>query len=217
MRFSAPPHRDKEWAMAELYLLTPPRIDAGFVKTFETTLRAGAVSAVQIRLKGHGLEETLQLAPPLIAAARRAGATVIMNDDPHLAAKLGCDGVHIGQEDGSLADARAAMGKDALVGVTCHDSRHLAMVAGERGADYVAFGAVYSSATKTPKTSAPLELFTWWRELFELPSVAIGGITVDNAGPVIAAGADYLAVCGGIWSHEQGPEHACEAFSSLLG
>ena len=203
--------------MAELYLLTPPRIDADFVHTFTATLNAGSVAAVQIRLKDHGAEEVLALAPALIKAARKAGATVILNDDPALASKLGCDGVHVGQEDASIADARAAVGRTGLVGVTCHDSRHLAMVAGERGADYVAFGAVYGSATKTPKTSAPLELFTWWRELFELPSVAIGGITVDNAGPVIDAGADYLAVCGGVWSHEQGPEHACEAFSKLLG
>ena len=135
----------------------------------------------------------LRLAPPLIAAAKQAGATVMMNDDPAIASKLGCDGVHVGQADASIAEARAAVGKQGLVGVTCHDSRHLAMVAGERGADYVAFGAVYSSATKPPKFSAPLELFTWWRELFELPSVAIGGITVDNAAPVIEAGADYLA------------------------
>jgi thiamine-phosphate pyrophosphorylase len=202
--------------MAELYILTPPRIEAGFERTFAATLAAGAVAAVQIRLKDHPADEVTRLAPPLVAAARAAGATVILNDDPALAARLGCDGVHVGQGDASLAEARAAMGRDALVGVTCHDSRHLAMVAGEQGADYVAFGAVYGSATKTPKFSAPLELFTWWRELFELPSVAIGGITVDNAAPVIEAGADYLAVCAGIWSHEQGPEHACEAFSKLL-
>ncbi|MFW5659938.1 MAG: thiamine phosphate synthase [Oceanicaulis sp.] len=203
--------------MAELYILTPPRIEAGFERIFEATLKAGDVAAVQIRLKDHAPEAVLRLAPPLIAAAKSAGATVIMNDDPVIASKLGCDGVHIGQQDASLADARAAVGRNGLVGVTCHDSRHLAMVAGERGADYVAFGAVYASATKTPKFSAPLELFTWWREVFELPSVAIGGITVDNAAPVIEAGADYLAVCGGIWSHEQGPEYACEAFSTLLG
>lgn len=202
--------------MAELYILTPPRIEPGFEKTFAATLAAGEVAAVQIRLKDHAPDEVLRLAPPLIEAAKAAGATVILNDDPALASRLGCDGVHVGQSDAGVAEARAAVGRDALVGVSCHDSRHLAMVAGERGADYVAFGAVYPSATKPPKFSAPLELFTWWRELFELPSVAIGGVTVDNAAPVIAAGADYLAVCAGIWSHEQGPRHACEAFSKLL-
>ncbi len=202
--------------MTELYLLTPPRIDSGFEDLLARTLAAGRVAALQIRLKDHAPDEIRALAPGLIKAARARGVTVILNDDPQLAAALGCDGVHIGQEDASYSAARGAMGPKGLVGVTCHDSRHLAMLAGERGADYVAFGSVYATATKTPKTSAPLELISWWRELFELPCVAIGGITPDNAGPVIEAGADYIAVCAGVWSHPKGPEYACEAFSLLL-
>jgi thiamine-phosphate pyrophosphorylase len=141
---------------------------------------------------------------------------VILNDDPALAAKLGCDGVHIGQEDGSIRDARAVMGPKAIVGVTCHDSRHLAMTAGEQGADYVAFGAFFDTATKSPKTRADLDILVWWTELFELPCVAIGGITLENASGVIAAGADYIAVCGGVWSHPDGPEAACAGLSQLL-
>ncbi|MFW5661893.1 MAG: thiamine phosphate synthase [Oceanicaulis sp.] len=203
--------------MAELYLLTPPKIGPDFAATLDAVLAAGTVSAVQIRLKDHDRSEVERLAPGLIEVARKHGAAAILNDDPGLAARLGCDGVHIGQEDASYADARAAVGRDGVVGVTCHDSRHLAMVAGERGADYVAFGSLFSSVTKTPKTSAPLELLTWWRDLFEIPCVGIGGITPDNAARVIDAGADYLAVCGGIWSHEEGPEAACAAFSKLLG
>jgi thiamine-phosphate pyrophosphorylase len=202
--------------MAELYLITPPRIDAGFNDTLARTLDAGTVSALQLRLKDHSLEQVRQLAPALIETAQSRGVAVIMNDDPALAVELGCDGVHVGQEDASQKDARAAVGPKGIVGVTCHDSRHLAMLAGERGADYVAFGSVYETATKTPKSSAPLELFTWWRELFEIPSVAIGGITPDNAAPVIAAGADYLAVSGGVWNWPDGPESACAAFSHLL-
>lgn len=202
--------------MAELYILTPPRIEAGFNDTLARTLDAGRASALQLRLKDHSAADIRKLAPPLIQAAQSRGVTVIMNDDPQLAAELGCDGVHIGQEDAAYKDARAAVGPKGIVGVTCHDSRHLAMVAGERGADYVAFGAVYPTATKTPKSSAPLELFTWWRELFEIPSVAIGGITPDNAAAVIEAGADYLAVSGGIWNWPDGPESACAAFSQLL-
>ncbi len=202
--------------MAELYILTPPRIDDGFADTLAKTLDAGPVSALQLRLKDHAIEDIRQLAPALIKAAQSRGVAVIMNDDPALAAELGCDGVHVGQADASQQDARAAVGPKGVVGVTCHDSRHLAMVAGERGADYVAFGSVYETATKTPKSSAPLELFTWWRELFEIPSVAIGGITPDNAAAVIEAGADYLAVSGGIWNWPDGPESACAAFSRLL-
>jgi len=202
--------------MAELYLITPPRIDADFNATLARTLDAGTVLALQLRLKDHSVEEIRDLAPALIQTAQSRGVAVIMNDDPALAVELGCDGVHIGQEDANQKEARATVGPKGVVGVTCHDSRHLAMIAGERGADYVAFGSVYETATKTPKTSAPLELFTWWRELFEIPSVAIGGITPDNAAPVIAAGADYLAVSGGVWNWPDGPESACAAFSRLL-
>lgn len=202
--------------MAELYLLTPPRIDAGFAKTFAATLDAGDVSAVQIRLKDHSEAEIRQLAPALIDAAQTRGVAVLMNDSPQLAAALGCEGVHVGQQDASIKQARADLGPDALIGATCHDSRHLAMIAGEQGASYVAFGAVYPTTTKDAPTQAPLELFTWWRELFELPSVAIGGITPQNAGPIIEAGADYLAVSGGIWNGPDGPERACEAFCKLL-
>lgn len=202
--------------MAELYLLTPPRIDDAFAATLARTLDAGPVAALQIRLKGHDEAEIRTLAPGLIKAAHGRGVTVIMNDDPQLASELGCDGVHVGQTDAGVRQARADLGPKAVIGATCHDSRHLAMLAGEQGADYVAFGSVFETATKTPKSRAPLELFSWWRELFELPSVAIGGITPDNARPVVEAGADYLAVSGGIWNWPDGPERACEAFSHLL-
>jgi thiamine-phosphate pyrophosphorylase len=202
--------------MAELYLLTPPKIDAEFNKLLARTLDAGQVAALQIRLKDHSRSETEALAPALIKTAQDSGVSVIMNDDPQLAHTLGCDGVHIGQDDASYADARATVGPKAIVGVTCHDSRHLAMQAGERGADYVAFGALFETATKTPKTSAPIELLTWWRDVFEIPCVGIGGITLENAAKVIESGADYLAICGGIWSHKDGPETACAQLSKLL-
>ena len=202
--------------MAELYLLTPPKIDADFADVLARTLDAGRVSALQLRLKEHSEAEIEALAPKLIEIAHQRGVSVILNDDAELAAKLGCDGVHIGQEDGSIRDARAVMGPKAIVGVTCHDSRHLAMTAGEQGADYVAFGAFFDTATKSPKTRADLDILVWWTELFELPCVAIGGITAENASELIAAGADYIAVCGGVWSHPDGPEAACAGLSQLL-
>ncbi|VXC83290.1 Thiamine-phosphate synthase [Oceanicaulis sp. 350] len=202
--------------MAELYLLTPPKIDDDFADVLARTLDAGRVSALQLRLKEHSDAEIEALAPKLIEIAHQRGVSVILNDDPALAAKLGCDGVHIGQEDGSIRDARAVMGPKAIVGVTCHDSRHLAMTAGEQGADYVAFGAFFDTATKSPKTRADLDILVWWTELFELPCVAIGGINAENASELIAAGADYIAVCGGVWSHPDGPEAACAGLSQLL-
>lgn len=202
--------------MAELYLLTPPKIDADFADVLARTLDAGRVSALQLRLKEHSDAEIEALAPALIEIAHQRGVSVILNDNPALAAKLGCDGVHIGQDDGSIRDARAVMGPKAVIGVTCHDSRHLAMTAGEQGADYVAFGAFFDTATKSPKTRADLDILVWWTELFELPCVAIGGITSENASELIAAGADYIAVCGGVWSHPDGPEAACAGLSQLL-
>ena len=201
---------------AELYILTPPRIEPGFADRLEAVVRAGAATAVQIRLKDHAPDEVARLAPDLIAAARAGGAAAIVNDDPALAAKLGADGVHVGREDASVREARAAVGESAIVGATCHDSRHLAMLAGEQGADYVAFGAFFDTVTKTPKTRASLDILTWWSDLFEIPCVAIGGITLQTAASVIEAGADYLAVSGGIWAHAEGPEAAARGFASLL-
>ena len=149
---------------------------------------------------------------PMVQAA---GVAFILNDRPDLAAKLSCDGVHVGQEDASYADARAALPK-GIVGVTCHDSRHLAMEAGEAGADYVAFGAFFPTATKTPKSHADIELLKWWADTMTVPVVAIGGITIANAPALVEAGADFLAVAAGVWDYPEGPKAAVEAFNKLF-
>jgi thiamine-phosphate pyrophosphorylase len=201
----------------QLYLITPPRIDDSFAATLAGALDGGAVAALQIRLKDQTRDEIRALAPALIKTAHARDVAVILNDDPELAAELGCDGVHIGQQDGTVKAARAVMGRDRTVGVTCHDSRHLAMVAGEAGADYVAFGAFFPTGTKDAPTRAEPDILTWWTELFELPCVAIGGITVDNARPLIDAGADFLAVSGGVWKYPDGPAAAVKAFNALCG
>lgn len=202
--------------MAELYILTPPRIDDGFERALDAALSAGPVGALQIRLKEHSREQLLTLAPPLVKCAHRHGVAVVLNDDPQLAVDLGCDGVHIGQEDAPYAVSRKTVGPARIIGVTCHDSRHLAMEAGEKGADYVAFGAFFDTATKAASTRADPALIEWWSELFEIPCVAIGGITVDNAQPLVAAGADYLAVSGGIWNYQGGPAAAVKAFAGVM-
>ena len=149
-----------------------------------------------------------------IAQARNVA--FIINDRPDLAAELKADGVHIGQEDGNYRDARAAVGPNAIVGVTCHDSRHLAIEAAEAGADYVAFGAFFPTTTKEPKSRAEIEILSWWSEMMVVPQVAIGGITVENAKPLVEAGADFLAVSAGVWSHSQGPAAAVKAFNALF-
>ncbi|MFC4725726.1 thiamine phosphate synthase [Glycocaulis abyssi] len=200
----------------QLYLITPPRIDAGFTDLLDAVLAKGVASVLQIRLKDQPENQLPGLIPPLVKTARRHGVSVLMNDRPDLAVHYAMDGVHIGQEDAPYAQARAAVGKAGIVGVTCHDSRHLAMTAAEKGADYVAFGAMFPTATKSPKASASVELIEWWSEVFEVPCVAIGGITPENASPVIEAGADFIAVSGGVWNHPSGPVEAVRAFGALL-
>jgi len=171
---------------------------------------------VQIRLKGLDDEALARAIDVLRPPAQRRGIAVILNDRPDLAFETGCDGVHIGQNDGGVKAARAAIGADAIVGVTCHDSRHLAMEAGEQGADYVAFGAFYPTQTKEAPILADPEILHWWSGLFIIPAVAIGGITIENAPPLVAAGVDFLAVSGGVWNHPDGPAAAVTAFDRLF-
>jgi thiamine-phosphate pyrophosphorylase len=200
-----------------LYLITPPAFElASFSRALEDALQGGDVAAVQLRLKDVSDPDILRIGAALKPIVQDAGAAFILNDRPDLAAKLDADGVHVGQEDASYAQARAAMGRDKIVGVTCHDSRHLAMQAAEAGADYVAFGAFYPTRTKDPKTSASPELLEIWSETTETPCVAIGGITVENAEPLVRAGADFLAVSAGVWKHPDSPRAAVAAFDALF-
>ena len=201
-----------------LYLITPPQIDdlAAFGHLLAQALDAGDVAALQIRLKD-AADEIISAAVEVLAPiARSRGVAVILNDRPDLAAQLGCDGVHVGQSDMPLKEARALMGKSAMIGVTCHDSRHLAMEAAEGGADYVAFGAFFPTATKDVLTRADPEILNIWQEMMEIPCVAIGGITAENAQGLAAAGADFLAVSAGVWAHPQGPEAAVKALNAAI-
>jgi len=200
-----------------LYLVTPPELEPKlFAETLKRALQGGDVASVQLRLKHASDEDVLRAGEILSPVTQRAGAAFILNDRPDLASKLGADGVHVGQEDASYAEARAAMGANRIVGVTCHDSRHLAIEAAEAGADYVAFGAFFPTGTKDAKTRAGLELLRWWANVMVVPCVAIGGITVDNCTPLIEAGADFLAVASGVWDHPSGPDAAVRAFNALF-
>ena len=198
-----------------LYLITPPQIDdlATFGRDLAHALDAGDVAALQVRLKGAD-ETTIRAAVDVVTPICHArDVAVILNDDPVLAAKLGCDGVHIGQDDGTVADARRAMGKDAMIGVTCRDSVHLAMEAAEAGADYVAFGAFYPTQTHATPYRPDPEILTGWQQGMLTPCVAIGGIKVDNCRPLVAAGADFICVVTGVWDYPQGPAAAVAAFN----
>ena len=200
-----------------LYLVTPPAFDPrDFAHALKSALAAGDVASVQLRLKNTADDEIRRAADLLMPSVQAAGAAFILNDRPDLAAELGADGVHVGQDDVPYREARERVGKDAIVGVTCHASRHLAIEAAERGADYVAFGAFFPTVTKQPKARADIDLLAWWSELMSVPCVAIGGITIDNAGPLIAAGANFLAVCAGIWNHPDGAAAAVKEFNALF-
>ena len=199
-----------------LYLITPPVIDdaKAFASLLEQALEAGDVAAIQVRLKDVSEAHLAEVTRAVLAVGHDYEVAVLLNDRPDLAAKFGCDGVHIGQSDGTLKDARKIMGPDAMIGVTCHDSRHLAMEASEGGADYVAFGAFYPTQTKDTDFQAELEDLTIWQESMMTPCVAIGGITVENCDAIVEAGADFIAVCGGIWNHPEGPAAAVAAFNA---
>lgn len=208
---------------ARLYLITPPRIHSlsQFEAELFSALDGGDVACLQLRLKQDDnvtIDEdaTRQLGARIIEKVQDRDVAVLINDRADLAAELGADGVHIGQSDMPFKDAKKWVGEHGIVGVTCHDSRHLAMVAGEQGADYVAFGAFYPTETKAAPTKAEPELLTWWQEMMELPCVAIGGITLNNAEPLVKAGADFLAVSGGVWQHSEGPAEAVKGFNALF-
>lgn len=199
-----------------LYLLTPPALPPDFASVLARTLDAGDVASVQLRLKGVADSVVLRAADQLRDVCRERNVAFLVNDRPDLALAADADGVHIGQQDASYAEARRTLGDDRIVGVTCHDSRDLGLTAAELGADYVAFGAFFATTTKAPPATAPIELLEWWHELIEVPSVAIGGITVANCGELVRAGADFLAVLSGVWAYPDGPAAAVRDFNAAI-
>jgi thiamine-phosphate pyrophosphorylase len=200
-----------------LYLITPPAFElAAFSRALEDALSGGDVACVQLRLKDVSDAEVLRIGAALKPIVQAGDAAFILNDRPDLAARLDADGVHVGQKDASYQQARAALGNDRIVGVTCHNSRDLAYAAAEAGADYVAFGAFYPTDTKQPDFWAEPDLLEIWQETMETPCVAIGGITIANAEPLVRAGADFLAVSAGVWTHADGPCAAVAAFNELF-
>ena len=199
----------------ELYLISPQEVGGGFPDRLKAALSGGPVAAFQLRVKDVDPHELARLAEPLQRICADAEVAFIVNDSVSLAKRLGADGVHLGQSDGDARDARSILGPSVQIGVTCHDSRHLAMDAGEKGADYVAFGAFYETMTKPSHYRPQPQLLSWWASLFEIPCVAIGGITPDNAAPLVTAGADFIAVCNAVWG-ETDPAVAVARFDKLF-
>ena len=198
-----------------LYLITPATLPPGFADTLAAALDAGDVASLQLRLKDATPDTVARAVEALMPVAHARDVAFLLNDDAALAARLGCDGAHLGQSDGNHAGARMLLDQKIL-GITCHASRHLAMRAGEIGADYVAFGAFFPTATKATEHVAGLDLLEWWAEVMEIPAVAIGGITAENCAPLVRAGADFLAVVGAIWGHPEGAAAGVKAMNLAI-
>jgi thiamine-phosphate pyrophosphorylase len=207
-----PPERTEP---AKLYLISPQDVGGAFADRLKAALEPGIAAAFQLRVKDLGEHELARLAEPLQRICADANVAFIVNDSMALAKRLGADGVHLGQSDGDIREARALLGPGAQIGKTCHDSRHLAMEAGEAGADYVAFGAFHPTTTKPSNYRPEPSILSWWATVFEIPCVAIGGITPDNAKPLVDAGADFLAVCQAVWGKDDA-QAAVKAFERVL-
>lgn len=199
-----------------LYLITPQRLDPlGFRDSLAAALDAGDIACLQLRLKDASEDQIARATDILMPIAAARDVAFLLNDNAALAAKLGCDGAHLGQADGNHAEARLLLA-GRILGITCHASRHLAMEAGELGADYVAFGAFFPTETKETIHRASPDILAWWHEMFEIPSVAIGGITAANCAPLVQAGADFLAVVGAVWNHPEGPAQGVRAMNAAI-
>ena len=205
----------------QIYLITPTQIDdlAAFAELLEQVLAVAPVGCLQLRLKDTPYDRVVEIAKALLPITQANDTALIINDDPEIAAEIGADGVHLGQSDlrekMDVKSAQEMLSPGSIIGVTCHNSKDLAFKAGSDGAHYVAFGSFFESTTKPDARPADLELLTWWHETMEIPSVAIGGITVDNAKAVIKAGADFIALSSGVWDYPDGPELAAERLSDL--
>ncbi|MGB7404681.1 MAG: thiamine phosphate synthase [Pacificimonas sp.] len=208
-------HGERNRDPCQLYLISPPTYDPGFPEVLKAALEAGPVAAFQLRLKGASdmeIERAGGVLKPILAAY---DVGLILNDRADLAARMEVDGLHLGQTDGSVTEARELLGHEVQIGVTCHDSRHLAMEAAENGCDYVAFGSFFDTTTKETSHRPDPSILSWWSTISELPSVAIGGINPDNARPLVDAGADFLAVSGAVWNTDH-PAQAIAKFARLL-
>lgn len=199
-----------------LYLVTPTSAGPEFADALARALDAGDVGAVQLRLKEADDATWQRAIDALRPVAQSRGVAFLLNDRADLVRSTGCDGAHVGQTDMAATAARTLLGPELTLGVTCHDSRDLAMQAGEAGADYVAFGAFFPTTTKDAPTRADPSLLAWWAELMELPCVAIGGITAANCAPLVQAGASFLAVVGAVWQHPDGPAAGVRAMNEAI-
>ena len=203
--------------LTKIYLITPPKIDEKlFFASLENVLSTKIVSCLQIRLKNVEDKNIIEICKIVRPICDNYKIPLIINDRLDLVKKCDADGVHLGQDDGSIKDARKYLGSNFIIGASCYNSKHIAMKAAENGADYVAFGAFFESKTKIPKVQVKTNIIEDWNFISNIPCVAIGGITPTNCKDLIKAGADHLAVIGSIWNSDKSPEKAIMDFKKIL-
>jgi len=202
--------------LCRLYLITPPRIEITFPDTLARALDAGDVACLLLRQEDTSDDMVRAAIDTLRPVAQSRGVAFLLDNNPGLAVDTGCDGVHIGQGDITCDQARAAFGPEGIVGVDCQGSRHLAIEAAESGADYVSFGPFYGPPTNEDEELADPDIVALWDEATTVPSVAIGGITIENCPPLVRAGADFIAVSSAVWDAPQGAAAAVEGFNTAI-
>ena len=203
--------------LTKLYLISPPNINVNeFIFSLDDVLNTGLVSCFQLRLKNVKDEDIIESSKALKPICNKYHVPFILNDRLDLVNKVEADGVHLGEDDGSILEARKLLGPKAIIGASCYNSKHLAMEAAEEGADYVAFGAFFDTITKDPKTKADMNIIKDWTLISNIPCVAIGGINSSNCKELVDAGADFIAVVGSIWSKNNDPKSAVNKFKSII-
>ena len=203
--------------LTKLYLISPPNINVNeFIFSLDDVLNTGLVSCFQLRLKNVKDEDIIESSKALKPICNKYNVPFILNDRLDLVNKVEADGVHLGEGDGSILEARKLLGPKAIIGASCYNSKHLAMEAAEEGADYVAFGAFFDTITKDPKTKADINIIKDWTLISNIPCVAIGGINSSNCKELVDAGADFIAVVGSIWNKNDDPKSAVNKFKSII-
>jgi thiamine-phosphate pyrophosphorylase len=201
----------------QLYLISPPKIELqNFAIQLEKALATKKIPVFQLRLKDISDNEIIENGKKLLEICRKYQTSFILNDRLDLALKIGANGVHLGSDDGAVLEARKNSPQNFIIGSSCYDSKHNAMVAGEQGADYISFGTFFPSKTKNSSGKPTTEILEWCRDYINIPSVAIGGITADNCDILIKAGADFLAVISYVWDHEKGVEFAIDSLKKAI-
>ena len=201
----------------KLYLITPSKININkFAVSLDEVLKTSLVSCLQLRLKDVKDKDIIEAARILKPICSNYNVPFILNDRLDLVRELETDGVHLGQEDASISEARKLLGPNAIIGASCYNSKHRAMEAAEAGANYVAFGAFFDTKTKNPKTRAKINTIKDWVFISDVPCVAIGGINPSNCIELVSAGVDFLAVIGCIWNSNENPKSAINKFKKII-